>query len=158
MPLFAAASYGMDLAADLLLGDVGPHDARLAVVGVGLTLVVYGAVALIVRADDMGCISGPEYGASVEPSRLTQPDGDGSPRPAGPRATATHHGRETSPVRGMPPFLALLALVGTTAMLWVGGGILLHTLEVYSWGGPAHVVHVAAEWVGFFSSVRWRRV
>lgn len=38
-------------------------------------------------------------------------------------------------VRGMPPFLAALSVIGTVAMLWVGGGILLHGL--YTLGVPA---------------------
>jgi predicted DNA repair protein MutK len=34
-------------------------------------------------------------------------------------------------VLGMPGFLTLLAAVGTAAMIWVGGGIIVHGLEVY---------------------------
>jgi predicted DNA repair protein MutK len=34
-------------------------------------------------------------------------------------------------VRGMPKMLALLSTVGTAAMLWVGGQIILHGLHVH---------------------------
>jgi predicted DNA repair protein MutK len=41
----------------------------------------------------------------------------------------------------MPKFLAVLSVVGTAAMIWVGGGIVLHGLEEFGLGGPAHFVH-----------------
>ena len=44
----------------------------------------------------------------------------------------------------MPVLLKLLGLVGTAAMLWVGGGILLHGLEGYGVTAPGHVLHDAA--------------
>jgi len=44
-------------------------------------------------------------------------------------------------VVGMPPFLRLLSMIGTAAMIWVGGGILLHGLEVLGLPGPAHAAH-----------------
>ncbi|PWS36403.1 DUF808 domain-containing protein [Falsiroseomonas bella] len=75
----------------------------LAAVAVGITFVVYGAVAVIVKADDAGAaMARGGNGAVAALGRLI--------------------------VRGMPPFLALLAVVGTAAMLWVGGGIVLHGL------------------------------
>jgi len=75
----------------------------LGIVGIGMTVLVYGVVALIVRADDMG--------AALARSRsgLTRAIGRGV-------------------VRGMPSFLSSLSLIGTIAMLWVGGGILVHGL------------------------------
>jgi predicted DNA repair protein MutK len=47
-------------------------------------------------------------------------------------------------VRGMPVFLKVLALVGTAAMVWVGGGIIVHSLAGYGFAGPEHVIHEAA--------------
>ena len=44
-------------------------------------------------------------------------------------------------VSTMPIILRTLALVGTVAMLWVGGGIVLHGLETYGLGAIAHLVH-----------------
>jgi predicted DNA repair protein MutK len=43
----------------------------------------------------------------------------------------------------MPYLLSGLAIVGTAAMIWVGGGIVLHGLETYGLGWPAHVLHDA---------------
>jgi predicted DNA repair protein MutK len=41
----------------------------------------------------------------------------------------------------MPKFLALLSAVGTAAMLWVGGSIVIHGLEVLGWGWLGHHIH-----------------
>ena len=76
----------------------------LALVGVGMTILVYGAVALIVKADDFGAY-------------LVQ-TGNG---------VARGFGRGV--VSGMPKLLALLGTVGMLAMLWVGGGIVTHGLH-----------------------------
>ena len=124
--------------------------AALAVVGIGLTMVVYGAVALIVRADDMG-VSLSRNVAPVSSLLGWRTPAELAPGLLDRMLRPLTMGLGRLLVRGMPPFLALLALVGTTAMLWVGGGILLHALEVFGWSGPAHVVHAAAEWVGFFA-------
>jgi predicted DNA repair protein MutK len=48
-------------------------------------------------------------------------------------------------VRGMPLFLTFLSAVGTAAMIWVGGGIVLHGLEVYGPPSIGSTVHAAAE-------------
>ena len=48
-------------------------------------------------------------------------------------------------VRGMPKLLKLLATVGTAAMLWVGGQIILHGLDVLGWPGPYATIH---HWAG----------
>jgi hypothetical protein len=74
----------------------------LAVVAIGITVAVYGVVALIVKMDDIGL-------------HLTQ-------RPA----TA---GLGRGLVKGMPVVMTTLSKVGTAAMLWVGGGIIVHGLE-----------------------------
>ena len=92
----------------------------LAVVGVGMTLVVYGVVALIVKADDAGV--------------ALAKSGAGFIRKAG-RAL----------VLGMPYFLKTLSFVGMVAMLWVGGGILIHGLHALGVHGPEKTVHHAAE-------------
>jgi predicted DNA repair protein MutK len=89
--------------------------AVLAVVGLFMTFLVYGAVALIVKADDVGVWL-------VNRGGVLAPIG---------RAL----------VKGMPPFLKLLSFVGTIAMLWVGGGILIHSLAIYGFDGPEHLIH-----------------
>jgi predicted DNA repair protein MutK len=84
----------------------------LAVVAIGITVAVYGVVALIVKADDVGVA-------------LARSDG----------ASAIGRALGRGIVRGMPVLLKILSVVGTAAMIWVGGGIILHGLEVY--GPPA---------------------
>ena len=92
--------------------DLWTRAVVLAAVAIGITAGVYGAVALIVKADD-----------------------------AGAALALAHH---SAPVRalgralvtGMPRFLALLSWVGVLAMLWVGGGIILHGLAELGWAGP----------------------
>ena len=86
----------------------------LASVGVAITLGVYGVVALIVKADDFGLVL-----TRVKPDL----------RLAGPIRWV---GRAI--VKGMPKVLKILGLVGTAAMIWVGGGILLHGFEKYGFG------------------------
>ncbi|WP_299307877.1 DUF808 domain-containing protein [uncultured Croceicoccus sp.] len=90
--------------------------AVLAIIGIGITVVVYGAVALIVKMDDIGLY------LSQKSSALSQRAG-------------------RLMLKGMPFLLRALSFIGTIAMLWVGGGIILHGLEELGVPGPAHVVH-----------------
>jgi uncharacterized protein len=94
----------------------------LAVVGTFITVAVYGAVALIVKMDDVGL-----HMAATG-------------RTSGGRA----FGRGL--VLAMPKLMALLSAVGTAAMLWVGGNIVIHGLEVtHLWAWPYETIHHAAE-------------
>ena len=88
----------------------------LAIVGILITLVVYGAVALIVKMDDIGL-------------HLAAKPGSGSQAVG--KALVT----------GMPHVLTVLSLVGTAAMLWVGGGIVIHGLNELGWHVPEAAVH-----------------
>jgi len=90
----------------------------LAVVAVLITIVVYGAVALIVKMDDVGL-------------RMAQTDSESSQRT----------GRLL--VSAMPKVLATLSVVGTAAMLWVGGHILLVGADELGWHFPYDAVHSA---------------
>ena len=45
----------------------------------------------------------------------------------------------------MPPFLKTLSFVGLVAMLWVGGGIIVHGLHVYGIDGLEPVVRVISD-------------
>lgn len=92
----------------------------LAVVAVGITVLVYGVVALLVKADDVGL-------------RLSQ---------TGQSAAVRGLGRGL--VHAMPTLLGALAVVGTGAMLWVGGSIIVHGLEELGAGALAHWVHDVA--------------
>jgi len=91
----------------------------LAVVGIGITAVVYGVVALIVKADDFGLALAARGGPVSRPL-----------------------GRAI--VKAMPGLLAGLSVVGTLAMLWVGGGIIVHGLAGYGWAGVEHGIAAAA--------------
>ena len=87
----------------------------LAVVAVAITVLVYGVVGLIVKMDDIG---------------LKLAEGSGAVASLG-----------RGMVRGMPKLLAVIAVVGTAAMLWVGGHILVLGTEELGWHGPYDVVH-----------------
>jgi predicted DNA repair protein MutK len=95
----------------------------LALVGVGITIGVYGVVALIVKMDDIGL-------------HLAQ------------RRAAVTRAIGRGLVRGMPLVMGALSKIGTVAMLWVGGGILLHGAQVLGWPWPAQTVHHLADAVG----------
>ncbi|RDD73372.1 MULTISPECIES: DUF808 domain-containing protein [Paracoccus] len=91
----------------------------LAVVAVGITVAVYGFVALIVKADDFG-LHLHERG--------------------GPAA-----GLGRGIVHVMPGFMKVLTVVGTAAMIWVGGQIVIHGLHVLGQHQPYDWIHGAAE-------------
>lgn len=94
----------------------------LAVVGILITVAVYGAVALIVKMDDVGL----HFAATGR---------TGAGRALG-----------RGLVKGMPKLMAFLSLVGTAAMLWVGGNIVTHGLEVtHLWVWPYETIHHIAE-------------
>lgn len=95
--------------------------ATLALVGIGITVVVYGSVALIVKADDVGL-----YAAQNARFAVTRKLGH-------------------AVVRGMPGFMALLLVIGTGAMLWVGGSIVLHGAKEMGFGWLSHHIH---DWAG----------
>ncbi len=90
--------------------------AILAVVAVFITVLVYGVVALIVKMDDVGL-------------KLIQRPSEGTQR----------LGRAL--VAAMPRLLAVIALVGTLAMLWVGGHILLVSVDELGLHPPYELVH-----------------
>lgn len=107
----------------------------LALVAVAITAGVYGAVALIVKMDDVGLYLARRPGAAAKAV-----------------------GRAL--VKTMPRLLAALSVIGTAAMLWVGGGIVLHGLEVtHWWPAPAHwqhgVAHAAGQAVPLGGMVEW---
>ncbi|WP_347313262.1 DUF808 domain-containing protein [Defluviimonas sp. SAOS-178_SWC] len=93
----------------------------LALVAVAITAAVYGSVALIVKMDDIGLFMA---------------------------ATArTGFGRSlgTGLVKGMPKLMVFLSTVGTAAMLWVGGSIIIHGLDVLGWPVLYDTIHRWAE-------------
>ncbi|MBN9886552.1 DUF808 domain-containing protein [Salipiger abyssi] len=102
-------------------GEVWIQAVVLALVGLGITALVYGAVAVIVKMDDVGLW-------------LTQVGRLGVTRALG-----------RGIVKGMPWVMKLLSTVGTVAMLWVGGSIIVHSLAQMGWHLPEETIHHAAE-------------
>ncbi|EEB86458.1 DUF808 domain-containing protein [Roseobacter sp. GAI101] len=96
----------------------------LAAAAVIITAAVYGSVALIVKMDDLGLYMAKN--ASLGATRSV--------------------GRAI--VRGMPYFLKALTIVGTAAMLWVGGSIIIHGMEVLGFGTLGHLIHDYAANIG----------
>jgi predicted DNA repair protein MutK len=88
----------------------------LVIVAIVITALVYGVVALIVKMDDVGL-------------RMASSE----------RGWVQRIGRGL--VTGMPKLLAVLSVVGTAAMLWVGGHILLVGADELGWHWPYDVVH-----------------
>lgn len=88
----------------------------LFAVAVAITAAVYGAVALIVKADD--------YGLALARTR---------------RGWLQRAGRRI--VKAMPGFMKALTVVGTAAMLWVGGNIVLHGLDGLGFGLMYDTIH-----------------
>ena len=102
--------------------------AALAAVAIGITALVYGAVALLVKADDFGVL-------------LSAKGRFASTRAVGRRI-----------VKSMPGVMVVIAAVGTVAMLWVGGSIIVHGLHDLGWHMPyeqiKHAAQVAATTLG----------
>jgi uncharacterized protein len=86
--------------------------AALVIVAIAITIAVYGVVGLIVKMDDIG----------LHLARRNS-------------GMAQAFGRAL--VRGMPNLLRALAVIGTAAMLWVGGQIIVHGFHIHP-----------AEWLG----------
>ena len=81
-----------------------------------ITAAVYGVVALIVKMDDIG------LNLAQRSSQFTQKVGRGL-------------------VAAMPKLLSALSTIGTVAMLWVGGHILLLGTDTLGWHAPYGFVH-----------------
>jgi len=106
------------------LGDLTLWEkaAALVFVSIAITVGVYGAVGLIVKLDDIG------LHMAERKNRASQAFGRGL-------------------IHVVPKLLSALSGIGTAAMLWVGGGILLHGMEEL--GAPAipHKIHDLAHHV-----------
>lgn len=95
--------------------DLWTRAGVLALVGLAVTFAVYGTVGLIVKMDDVG------LHLARKSSAFAQALGRGL-------------------VAFMPKLLTALSFIGTIAMLWVGGGIILHGLAEIGIAGPEHWV------------------
>ncbi len=99
--------------------DLGlwPTLGALIVIGLVMTAVVYGAVALLVKVDDIGLQM---MKNSVRRTRRI-----------GARI-----------VRAMPMVFRVISVIGTVAMLWVGGHLVIANLAETFWHGPYDLLHV----------------
>ncbi|MHB9878217.1 DUF808 domain-containing protein [Pacificimonas sp. ICDLI1SI03] len=88
----------------------------LVVISLVITAGVYGAVALIVKMDDAGLALAQRPGAALQ---------------------AFGRGLVTF----MPTLLNFISIIGTAAMAWVGGQLILHGLAEFGVVEPEHFVH-----------------
>ncbi|SMQ57674.1 hypothetical protein SAMN06297468_0012 [Altererythrobacter xiamenensis] len=95
--------------------------AALAAVGIAITVIVYGSVALIVKMDDVG------LHLAEKPSALAQSVG-------------------RFLLAAMPKLLVALSFIGTIAMLWVGGGIIVHGTHEIGIDVLYNLAHGAEYW------------
>lgn len=106
----------------------GLRTTVLVIVGVALTAFVYGAVGVLVKMDDLGM-------------RLAQSSA----------ARVSSIGRGL--VAAMPHVLTTIGVIGTCAMLWVGGHIVLTGLADLGWHSPENIVeHLTA---GHGAALSW---
>lgn len=107
----------------IILAELDPNVSiwatagALAIAAVLITVAVYGAVALIVKADDVGL-----WLARVGRLSVTRALGRGI-------------------VLFMPYLMKVLMIVGTAAMIWVGGAIVIHGLHAFGLHQPYQGIH-----------------
>ncbi|WP_066698034.1 DUF808 domain-containing protein [Sphingobium amiense] len=92
----------------------------LVVVAFFITAGVYGVVGFIVKMDDIGL-------------HLAR------------RSSAAVRALGRGLVKAMPILMSLLGVVGTAAMLWVGGGLIVHGLHEFHWDLIPGVIHHVAQ-------------
>lgn len=96
--------------------DFWSRVAVLAVIALAMTALVYGAVALLVKLDDVGLKMAKSSSARVR-----------------------HTGMRI--VRSMPGVFRVISIIGTIAMLWVGGHLVLANLGEVGWHAPVDLLH-----------------
>lgn len=108
----------------------GMRLAILIVVAVLMTVIVYGAVALLVKMDDVGLWLMGRRGAAAQ-------------------------GLGRGLVKAMPVVFRLLSIVGVVAMLWVGGHILLANLAEVGVPWPFDLVHAVTHLIEGVPAIAW---
>ena len=125
--VFGAIRTDLILSTEIMLISLASLDAdfgiwmtfgALAVIALAMTLLVYGAVALLVKIDDIGL--------GMAQSSVVRV------RSTGERI-----------VRSMPAVFRIISVIGTVAMLWVGGHLVIANLAETFWEGPYDLLHVA---------------
>ena len=106
----------------------------LAIIAVAFTVLVYGVVALLVKVDDVGL-----YLSETARWRAVRAFGRGL-------------------VLAMPTVLKVISVIGTAAMLWIGGSIVVHSLHVLHVSLPYELITGVASAVtgeGTSAAVSW---
>ena len=125
--VFGAIRTDLILSTEIMLISLASLDAgfglwmtfgALAVIALAMTLLVYGAVALLVKIDDIGLGMAQSSAARV-------------------RSTGELI------VRSMPTVFRIISVIGTVAMLWVGGHLVIANLAETFWDGPYNALHAA---------------
>jgi predicted DNA repair protein MutK len=125
--VFGAIRTDLILSTEIMLISLASLDAdfgiwmtagALAVIALGMTLLVYGAVALLVKIDDVG------LGMAQSSARQVRSTGEWI-------------------VRSMPAVFRVISVIGTVAMLWVGGHLVIANLAETFWEGPYNLLHAA---------------
>lgn len=125
--VFGAIRTDLILSTEIMLISLASLDAdfgiwmtagALAVIALGMTLLVYGAVALLVKIDDVGL-------------RMV--------------ASSASRVRSTGQwiVNSMPTVFRVISIIGTVAMLWVGGHLVIANLAETFWEGPYSLLSAA---------------
>jgi predicted DNA repair protein MutK len=105
-------------------GSIYFRAGALALAGIFITVAVYGSVALIVKADDVGL-----WLARVGKTNIVKGLGRGI-------------------VKFMPILMKALLIIGTAAMIWVGGSIVIHGLHGLGLHEPYSTIHHISEAAG----------
>jgi len=125
--VFGAIRTDLILSTEIMLIALASLDAdfgiwmtfgALAVIALAMTLLVYGAVALLVKIDDIG------LGMAKSPTQRVRSTGERI-------------------VRSMPTVFRIISIIGTVAMLWVGGHLVIANLAETFWTGPYDLLHAA---------------
>ena len=125
--VFGAIRTDLILSTEIMLISLASLDAgfglwmtfgALAVIALAMTLLVYGAVALLVKIDDIG------MGMAQSPAARVRSTGERI-------------------VRSMPTVFRIISVIGTVAMLWVGGHLVIANLAETIWEGPYNLLHTA---------------
>ncbi|MEM6475718.1 MAG: DUF808 domain-containing protein [Pseudomonadota bacterium] len=107
---------------DVIRDSLWQKGVALAIVAIVVTVVVYGTVAIIVKLDDIG------LAMTKRESESAQKFGAGL-------------------VAFVPKLLMALSFIGTIAMLWVGGGIIVHGTHEIGFDLFYDIAHGAEYWV-----------
>ncbi|GAA3209637.1 DUF808 domain-containing protein [Microbacterium terregens] len=135
--VFGAIRTDLILSTEIILISLASLDAdfgiwmtagALAVIAFGMTVLVYGAVALLVKIDDVG------LGMGLSSARRVRSTGEWI-------------------VRSMPTVFRVISIIGTVAMLWVGGHLVIANLAETFWEGPYNLLSAATHGIEGFGPV-----